>query len=396
VIPIHDVSQGRRVPHDSIRATLDRALLEHGLPSGGNRADARYDADGYVGYAGAGVLENWQSRADEALSDELHRRGWTPGPRLLDFQARNDAENRADDLGIGSPAFPREFEFIRTRILEEVRQPLTADLYFPADTSVPLGARSHSQRRVLGTGEAQIYRGGSEIPVVGHSYIREQFGVAYVVSSVATNFFTMLTTDFAGLQAYQQDLSMAFRVVNEKMDEIFWYGDPASQIYGILNYPSLQKYVLATSLADTSTPAAVVSQIVDFVNHQMVASVGTFAPNALLVSPKIKAYITSRWTTLAMSMTIEEAVLKALSGVITRIDVSPRLAGCGPSSTDGLLAYRNEPDSVAQVRIQAPTTMPIFQASPFDQTTVVFGCTGGATSFQTGNCLLGYATVQSI
>jgi hypothetical protein len=386
VIPILDVSTGPRVGADQIRSTLARALLEHGLPQNG--PNNRYDADGPVSWGGA--IEGWQARADEAMADELYRRGWTPGHRLLDLQ-RADGQ-RADDLGNGAPAFPREFEFIRTQILQEVRQPLTADLYFAVDTSVPLGARTHSARRALGMGEAQIFRGGSEIPKVSHSYIREGFGVAYVVSSVETNFFSLLTTDFAGLQAYQQDLSLAFRVVNEKLDEIAWYGDVASQVYGVLNYPSLQKYVVATPFLDTSQPTDVANAICDFFNKQMIASVGTFYPNQLLVSPKIKAFISTRYTTLAMSMTIEEVVLKNLSGRLKSIEVSPRLAGCGPGGIDGMLAYRNEQETLAQVRIQAPTTMPIFQSSPFDQTTVVFGCTGGMTSFQTGNCLLAYVT----
>lgn len=394
MIPILDVSTGRRVAHDQVRGTLDNALLEYGLPAamGGQN---RFDADGNVGGASVGVLENWQARADALYLDELSRRSWQPGPRLREM-ARADAaqsDNRADDLGIGAGAFPRDFEFVRQQILQEVRQPLTADLYFAADTSVPLGARTHSARRALGSGEAQIYRGGSEIPKVSHSYIREQFGVVYVVSSVETNFFSLLTTDFAGLQAYQQDLSLAMRVVAEKLDEIAWFGDAPSQVYGVINYPSLQKYVIATSFVDASSPNDVVNAISDFINKQMVASVGTFYPDRLLVSPKIKAFISTRYTTLAMSMTIEQAVLANFSGRIKSIDVSPRLAAIGPSSQDGMLAYRQEAETLAQVRIQAPTTMPVFNSSPFDQTTVVFGATGGMTSYQTGNLLLALVVV---
>lgn len=354
---------------------------------------SRFDsADGLL--ATPDLLDAYHRHTDGLALQQLERergRSFRLPRQLLDLAARSDAA-----FPVGAGGFPRDFEFIRAQILEEKRQRLTAMELFPVDTSVPLGARRHTARRALGSGEAQIYRGGNELPRARTTYAEESFGVLYVVCSVDVNFFDAATTDWAGLQQYQRDLRLAVRLVEERMNRIVWNGDVGSQVAGVLNYPGSAKMVISTAFTDASTPADIAEAMLDFVNTPMVESGGVFSPNALAVSPKIHAFIFSRQNSVASDLTIGAYVLltlRAAGSGVTEITVAPELSGIGPSGEDGMVLYRDELDTVGHVLIQAPTTLPVWQSSPLDQTTVVFGATGGVVSYDTGNMLIGLVDV---
>jgi hypothetical protein len=387
-----DVSPGRPVPVEVFASSLSRAMRW-----GGSRAPRvdRFDAgDDFVG--APGLIDAYHRHVDGLVLHEARQtlgRDWCLKPHVLDEAARLDA------FPVGAGGFPRDFEFIRTSIFEEKRQPLTAMQFFPADTSVPLGARSHTARRALGSGEAQIYRAGSEIPRARTTYAEETFGVAYVVCAVDVQFFDALTTDWAGLQQYSRDLRLAFRLVEERLNRIAWSGDVGSQLAGVLTYPHLAKQVIPVEFIDDSAPEDIAAAILDLLTTPQIESGGIFAPNALAVSPAIHAYIFSRKHSSSggTDLTVGEYVLRAQAAGgngVRRIDVAPELAGVGPNGEDGLLAYRTELDTVGHVMIQAPTPLPVFQASPLDQTTVVFAATGGMVMPDVGNAILGFAAVS--
>lgn len=380
---IHDVSVGRAVDPALFSASLERALRFAGTPAARND---RYDADGYIGLAD--TCEAYARHADRLAVTQLRRDGWEPTPAMLEMARRDDA------LPAGTPGAPFDFQFMRTQILEEKRQPLTAMQHLAIDSSVPLGAKTHRWTRALGAGEAQIYRGGSEFPRARVTYTSEEFGTAYVVCSVGEDVFDDFSLSWAGIQQYQREFRLAVRLVEERMNRIAWLGHAPSKIYGALNHPALAKVVLATAFTDASNPEDVAAALADFVNTPMIVSNGTFQPNALLVSPRVWAFLTSRPTTLAMNMFIADLFLAGQRGRIQSIEVAPELAGIGPGGRDGILAYRKDLDTMGHVVIQTPTALPVHQSSPVERTTVVFGATGGVVATDIGNAILGYVTVQ--
>lgn len=383
----HDVSPAGSMPFERTRESLGRALRWGGMSAPAD--SSRYDASGLVGVDG--TLDGWHRHVDELSIAEL-------GPNRQDAARRILANYRMDALPGGAGGFPRDFEFIRSQIWEEKRQPLSAMMLFPIDGSVPLGARRHTARRALGSGEAQIHRGGSEFPRARTTYVEESFGVAYVVCSVDVNFFDALTTDWAGLQQYQRDLRLAYRLVEERLNRIAWFGDSGAGLAGVLNYPHLAKMVFPVSITDTPAPEDIAAALNDFSNKPIITSAGIFSPTELAVSPRIHAFLFSRKhsTQGGTDTSIGEYFLKgqAAGGAgIRAIRMVPELAGIGPSGEDGMLAYRPDLDSVGHVLIQGPTPLPVYQSSPLDQTTVVFAATGGVIMGDVGNAILAYADV---
>ena len=379
-----DVSPGlRRVDMPSITLSLNRALTFGGTSAPG--ASGRYDAAGLIG--SPDLLDTWARHVDGLCLREL---GDRPLPACLQPQGRTDA------LPAGAPGFARQFEHIRSQILEERRQPLNAMRMFPIDGSVPLGARKHTTRRALGSGEAQIYRGGDEIPRAQSSYAEETFGVAYVVCAVDTQFFDLLTTDWAGLQQYQRDLRLAMRLVEERLNRICFTGAAEAGLYGVLNYPHLAKQVMSVDFTDDSAPEDIAAALYDLATTPLVESGGTFAATAMDVSPRLHQFLFSRKhsSTGGTDLSIGEYFLKSQQAGgqgIRSIGMAQELAGIGPNSEDGILCYRPDLDTVGHVLIQAPSVLPVYQASPLEQTTVVFAATGGVTMPDVGNAILGFA-----
>lgn len=384
--PVYDVtpsSTGRRTNPERIHSAVRQAVNLIG-----NRPpiDAHYDsADDLV--AGDGAIEAYRADCDRLMLQELRRRKWKPGRRVQQWR-------RQDAFGVGAGGYPQDFEFVRPNLLREARQPLSAELLFPIDNSVPLGARTHTARRLLGAGEAQIYSGGNELPRASNSVIRETFGICYVVCSVEQNFFEALTTDFANLRMYQEDLDLAYRLVDERVNRIYWYGDSGANLYGVLNYPGIAKMTLPTVFADSTDVADEVAALSDFIQIPVITSVGTFYGDTLIVSPKMYARMYSpRFTNGAPGLTIAQMLLMSLGNRLKSIEVAPELAGVGPNGEDAMIITRREASTMALVQVQATTEMPVLRTTPFDQTTAVFAATGGVTSFEAGNVLIAYVNI---
>lgn len=336
------------------------------------------------------LFAEWRDQRIERLADEMN--------------IRRDAAANLIPGGVGG--FPRDFDHIRTKIWEEERQPLTALDLFPTDTSIPLGARTHTARRRLGRGIAKIMRGDSFIPRANIGYVEEQFGVVYIVCGVGQNFFETLTTDFANLNAYEEGLRHARRLVEERMNDVFWYGDVASQVYGVLNYPSLAKVLLPLGYDDSeySTNADLVAarrqlvvQLLDLGATPSVRSGTKFEPNRLAMSPALISYMAHRKHELegGTDTTMLKYFLDNNQFGIRNIDKAPELAGIGPNGEDGILYYRDDSDAIHSTVLQSPTTLPVYQSGPLDQLTVVYGAIGGMVMGNVGHHVLGYARVRS-
>lgn len=372
----HVIDAATGQPHPmghQILGALGTALVLFGAGSAG--ATSRFDADKPTDVRGD-AIDLWQRHVDGQVIDAAR-------------QVRGDA------LGAGAGGFPRDFEAVRRRVWEEKLRPLNGMRLFQQTRDVPLGARTHTARRVVGSGEAEIYRGGSYTPKSQATWLEEQFGVVYVVSSVGVNFFEALSNDFAGRNQYQRELMMARRAVEERLNRVIWNGVPDAKVYGVLDYPHLAK--MHVGALNGGTGDAAVALLNDLANEAYLQSGSTFFSNRMVFAPALHRYVTQTRlsTTSGTDTTIAKFFLEGQDPAtgIRQIDIAQELAGIGPNGEDGIFCYRDDAEATEHVMIQAPTTLPVFQASPLDQTTVMFAATGGMVMGDLGNNILGYATL---
>lgn len=309
------------------------------------------------------------------------------------FRQRMDAQYvqnhlapmRADALASGTASFPRDFEHIYSEVLAEKRRPLNSSRLFQMDTRVPLGAKTHTVRRDLGTGDAKVWRGGQAIPVVGTQRVEEQFPVIYIVSAVETNWFEMISNDFQGRNDFQNDTRMAVRAIDERINSIYFGGDAPSGMHGFFDYPSLAKSVSPLSwTAGGATPADIVAALNDAANFANVASGGTFRPTRMATSIRLRNFLHQTRMDSGTDTTIAEFFLRN-NEFIDRIDGAHEFQGIGPSGEDGIAFYDDALESTAAVMVQPPTAMPAAQIDSFRNQVVYVAAIGGVVMRDVGN-----------
>lgn len=386
-----DLSPGRRkISPESVSLALSRAFRWAREPEQRARYDAgadpeRFDSGGDV--FTADLIDAWYRHTDSVILDHLSERqqplpGWQLDAADRYYEAHEDAE---------AGGSPRDFEHVRAQIFEERHEPLSAMAMFPIDSSVPLGARTHTVRRATSSGEAKIYRSDEGIPRAKVAFSEERFRTAVIVCAVDQDYFDAMATDRAGLQVYQRELRTARDLVKRKMNRIAWFGDNKAGLYGVLNYPHIAKQVFPVAINAAANPELIALGLVDLVNTPMVRSGTAFNANRLGLSPRQYAFIASRKHAAGTDTTILQYVLNVLGWSRDQIKMVPELKDAGGAGIDGILAYRAELAAIGHVVIQDATTLPVYDSSPIEQTTVVFGVTGGMVMPEVGNHVVALA-----
>ncbi|NOT72452.1 MAG: DUF2184 domain-containing protein [Hyphomicrobium sp.] len=379
----------------ALRTDLDISGVEASLNAALNSvgSQARWDSEeSYMEIPDA--LVSWRQEVDEGTLAAVKKRGGLSSAVMASWAAECAREDSLTTSSAG--AYPRDFEWIRSRVLDEPRAPLSGLSLFPIDTSIPVGAKKHTIRRALGSGGAEVYRGGNTFPRVRTTYVEESAGVLHVVTSIDTNFIEALTTDWAGLRQFEQDMRLAGRAIDEKLNSLVFYGHPASLVYGALTHPHIAKQVFPLEFSDATPPEDLAYALIDFLNTPYLESKTTYSPDVVVLSPRQFTYIFSRMLSSSgfdASMSIGKYVQMQLSDQGRRVRFVPAQEMSGAwSGGDVIFCYRNAPDAIAFQLIQGPTALPVFRTNPMEEQTVIMASTGGITSWETGNCLIGYAT----
>ena len=305
----------------------------------------------------------------------------------LDAIAGKMSKHRNDALASNTNSFPRDFEHIYAETLREKRKPLNWQRLFPVDTRVPLGARTHTVRRVLGTGDAVVTRTGSDLPVMGQQRIEERFGVAHIACAVEVNWFDMISDNFEGRNRFQDDTEMAIRAIDERINDVAFNGYVPMNMPGMLTYPQLPISVSPEvwSAGTGGSPAADIRRDLNIgANFAGETSGEAFSPNRLVTSIRLRNFLMQTQNSVATDRSIASVRLEGQSE-ITEIEGAHELRGIGPNGEDGLFFYREEPVAASFVMIQAPTAMPVFQSDSFHSQVVYIATIGGTIMRDVGH-----------
>lgn len=296
--------------------------------------------------------------------------------RFIQGLVENRADNRADALISNTGSFPRDFEFIYEPELEEIRAPLNLQRLFQMDTRVPLGAKTHTVRRRLGTGDAAVVRTGTEIPVVGRQRIEESFPVIYLAAAVEVDWFDMISDSFEGRNNFQDDTRTAVRVIDERVNDIGFNGHAPSNMFGMLNYPTLAKSVSAETYSTGGSSAdAIIGDMNNAANFAIETSKGAMRPNRAATSIRRRNFLMQTRITdinarLGQFWLDGQEFINSIEGV-------QELEGIGPNGEDGIFFYNDGLESTAFVMVQPPTPMPAHQVDSFRSHVVYVAAIGG-------------------
>lgn len=305
--------------------------------------------------------ERFERRIDSAIAS-------------LSDDARRDA---AFDLGDGYHT-ARELEHVHARVLDEVFTIPSAMMLFPIDTSVPVGATSHTTKRVGKRGKATIYRRGQPVKLVSVNQKEYTYPIRHVVDGWGMDLFSMLSSRFAGSQVYAQGMRAAREVIVDTLNEIFWFGNEPSQLRGILDNPFLAKLTLATvfdrAYSATANAAAMLAALNRAASYPHDKSRGIGRPDRMVVSPRLRSIL---FETLLpdTGKSVGKAFLEN-HATIKSIDEAAELQEAGPGGADGIFVWRASTDAIGLVLPQSFTTIPA-QKQGFEEIVYGYASTGG-------------------
>ncbi len=245
-------------------------------------------------------------------------------------------------------------------LVEEKRPPLNALRLFKPYSEVPIGATKYTVPYISYTGEAAIWRSGVNIPKVNVGAFEDEFGVAYLMTSWESSFPESLAAGFAQMQmglSVNTDANKAKGAVvalDQTANRLFWNGSPENQIYGVLNYPRLQRWSSAVAFDGTAAPTDVAYEITTGFHYAENNSRGAMASNRMACSPRVANYLMSTRLNTVTGQTIGQFLEETLN---VKIDKAQELAGIA-SGVDGILFWNDATENMAVTMIQAPTFLP--------------------------------------
>jgi hypothetical protein len=299
---------------------------------------------------------------------------------------RRDA---ASDVG----ALATDLTFRRKRILEEPRAVPNSFKLFFMDQEVHPGAKQHTVVYGLGGGEAAVHRAGGKIPRVSGSYLEDSFGIVHIATSFTEDYFSKQSADFTGRNQADRDFRTCVRVLEEKANQINWFGHEPSKIFGMLTYPRLLKRTVGTAFDGTALPTDVLDALNALANYPVENSRGTMKPTRMVTSERVRNYLMSTRLGTVSDVTIGEFFVRN-NEFIRKIESAWECKDAGGAGVDGILCYNDDRDSAAIVVPQGITTLPPYTLG-LETTTIVVMTLGGAAMFLPGNNILGLVTPRT-
>ena len=303
--------------------------------------------------------------------------------------------SRADafSAGLGGVGAQDLTQNLRRVLTEPLAQPTGLSL-FSRNTEVQPGAIQYKSRRTYAAGEAALVRSGSagNIPKVELGQTEMVRPVRYLAIGVDTDIFQQMADNFLGINSTAQKIKAARSIMDRTINRFIWNGNDDADLWGVLNYPYLDKQVPGVAISSSSTAAQIIAAITDIAYHAFNQSDGVFESNAIALSPRIMSYIAKT----PRSDTTDTSILKWLQDNLSHIKawtVAPELKDGGGSGVDGILAYRSDSEGVEWMSVMAPTLLPPVREG-LSEVSYLVGGFGGVQMPNVGNNLLSFHSIS--
>lgn len=303
-------------------------------------------------------------------------------------------DGRYDSFDAGQGiALARDLEVAYREVMEEEFEAPVMFGMFPVDTSIAPGARFYRLYRMSETAEVAWYRGsGSNVPRVGLTRSSEARNIANAVTSFPVNYFDRESAEFARIPYVSKGLRTIRSGILDFLDDALLDGAPEVGLYGLLDYPYMDKVYLAPKFDGSATTdadkAAIVAAVLRLANHVETKAHGTKQINRLAMGTRGYQYVTQTRFNDGTGDTLAKRILESLPEVSTIEKVS-KLQARGPGGTDVIVAWRDGERGPQIIMPRMVTYLPA-QVDGFDEVTNGFASCGGIVCPYVGQVVLGY------
>lgn len=338
-------------------------------------------------------------RADSAASAQADLDRFDSAVLQATTRALSKGNDRFDSIGdAGGGLLAGQLRHVTNDVLKEKHPVPSAMRLFSVDSTVPLGARTVSVRRTYESGSARVWRGGdaSNLPRVSMAQAEQEFQIRHYVTSAIWDVFEQMSEDYASSNGvsldYVASLTRIARNVLERFtNEMTWFGDAALRIYGVLNYPWLDKEVSDLEFGgDPTDTKAYVQALNSYVNRQHHASKGVMGPNKMVTSPRIADWIMQTPYSIAGSLRdrMFGEVFLSSSRIEGKIEQAHELENVMGVGVDAMLFYRDDAMGIQNIIPGGGIrSLPLHQTD-IERRQIFFMPHGGVRMLEVGNNLL--------
>lgn len=317
--------------------------------------------------------------------------------RLLSY-ARGRKDSVAGGVN-GGLFFARQLEQVAARVLSEPLPANNALNLFPVDDSVAPGATTYTLRRTYERGSASLHRGNAQRPTPTASLTarEEQVPIRYAVAAAAWSIFEEQSANFANFDYVGRLIAVARRAIADLHNSLIWNGSNADGLYGILNYPWLDKVADSLTFSSSADKDAMLAVLFDAIEYPEVESLGAMAPTHVVMSIRLWNFLNRTSVNLAngSNMTMLQYLAENNAAGIPRANFlkARELDGAGTGGTECFFVYRKDEDAIRCVVSQPTTTLPLQQVA-FENTQYLYSSFGGVIMPDVGANVLYFIDLQ--
>lgn len=329
------------------------------------------------------------------LRDRLRRRDAAHDEKSRRRVDAIDGKRRDANVSATSGWFlARELEYIYPEVVQAPYPAMDSWTLFPT-ANVDPGRKTHTYRRVRHFGDARLYIGGNEIPVVNSARDEVSYPMHTLVTSLQYDLFESLASGDGAPDKLREDMAAADRVLHELGDHLHWHGDAANKFYGVVNTPGMPTRYSSTAFDGSASADDVLAALFAAANHARLASKGTMGPDSIVFSQRVYAYLSQTRLGSVNDTTILEFFLKQRPD-ITSVEQSWHLDGTGTGGRSGILFYRRDRMRGIQVTIGSGFTMLPVQELVFNRRVYFYMRLGGVVQREVDNQLLMWVTTADV
>lgn len=249
-----------------------------------------------------------------------------------------------------------------------------------------MGASVFCFEREYQYGTARIGRGGGDPPVADSAIQEQETPYQYVYAAYEDNWFDRQAGSFSGRDTVAGGRRAALRAVEQTINTIAFEGSVNHGMYGLYNHPYVLRAV-GSSIIDGTTSGVDMAQriLTSYFSAQSVNESAELASD-IYISSRLFRTITKTPFSSTEPKSVAAYVIETLRtrGIEARFVEIREFKGAGTnelglgSTYDGIFVRGSGPSAV-QMRVSLPPTeLPPYQASAFENLTVVIACVTGA------------------
>ena len=240
--------------------------------------------------------------------------------------------------------FERDLEQIRERVLEDKLPPQNGFTLIPQNGEADPAFNVYTHRMAEFIGLAKVISDyADDLPMVDvtgreYTYKIKTFGCAYQYSRKE------MMQASRGLNISEKKPRAARRAIEQKFNQIMWYGDPSSGLFGLLNFPYIPRYAVTVAFNGTANPEDILAEMNAIINAPGQLTDTVAEPNFVGMAPEDYDYVKSTPLGSGSDTTILQHFLNTNPNV--QVESVRELRAAGPSGGNVITVYRRTEDSV--------------------------------------------------